>query len=96
MNNAVLLRAALADEHVLHDERKSRFGFRLRFSDPDLVSDVDLGLDRIGINTEPDKPGGEIVFDSADYATDEEAMKAMEALFLPEWEEDDDELSAQD
>jgi hypothetical protein len=82
--------------HVFHDERESRHGFRLRFSDPDLISDEDLGLCRIGIDTDPDKPGGRIVFDTADYATDEEAMKAMEALFLPEDEEGDDDLSAQD
>jgi hypothetical protein len=35
------------------------------------------------------------VFDTADYATDEEAMRAMEALFLPGREEDD-EISSED
>jgi hypothetical protein len=96
MNDSAPLVTVLTYEHVLHDRQEARFGFYLRFSDPDLISDEDLGLQQVGFDTEPDKPGGRIVFDSADYAIDEEAMKAMEALFLPEREEGDDELSAQD
>lgn len=50
----------------------------------------------MAVSTCADKPGGRIVFDTADHATDEEAMKAMERLFVPEREESDDELSTQD
>lgn len=52
----------------------------------------DLGDDSIGANinidyaeimaaTEPDQPGGRIVYDSDDYETDEEADAALEAFF---------------
>lgn len=80
-------------DHAWLGVREARIDPYVRFNEPDLISDEDLGLLQIGIDTDPDKPGGQIVFDTADYATEEEAMKAMEALFLSER---DDELSAQD
>ena len=49
---------------------------------PDLISDDDIDYAGIARRTQPGEPGGEIVFDSADYATDEEAMAAFEALLL--------------
>jgi hypothetical protein len=52
------------------------------FGGPDLISDDDIDYAEIARRTQPGQPGGEIVFDSADYATDEEAMAALEALFL--------------
>jgi hypothetical protein len=90
MNNSAPLGTLLADDSALQRALEDRPDFHRRFSDPDLISDRDLNLLQIGIDTEPDKPGGQIVFDTADYATDEEAMKAMEALFLTEREEDDE------
>ena len=96
MNDLALPGAVLAEEHVPYAASDARFNSDLRFSYPDLISDDDLGLLQIGIDTEPGKPGGQIVFDTADYATDEEAMKAMEALFLPEKDVADDELATQD
>jgi hypothetical protein len=51
-------------------------------SAPDLISDDDIDYAGIARRTQPDQPGGRIIFDSADYATDEEAMLALEALFL--------------
>lgn len=50
--------------------------------EPDLISDDDIDYEDIARRTQPDQPGGAIVFDSADYATDEEAMAALEAMFL--------------
>lgn len=35
----------------------------------------------IAAATEPDQPGGRIVYDSGDYATDEEADEALDAFF---------------
>jgi hypothetical protein len=49
---------------------------------PDLISDDDIDYHDIARRTQPDQPGGRIVFDSADYATDEEAMAALESMFL--------------
>ncbi|MEJ0038096.1 MAG: hypothetical protein WDO68_18795 [Gammaproteobacteria bacterium] len=58
MNDSAPLVNALAGEQVLHNEHEAHFGFHRRFSDPDLISDDDLGLQRIGLDTELDKPGG--------------------------------------
>jgi hypothetical protein len=52
------------------------------FCGPDLISDDAIDYAEIARRTQPDQPGGEIVFDSADYATHEEAMAALEALFF--------------
>ena len=49
---------------------------------PDLISDEDIDYADIARRTQPDQPGGQVAFDSADYATDEEAMAALEALFF--------------
>jgi hypothetical protein len=57
-----------------------------------IDDDADLRDDSIGASikidyerdlamTEPDQPGGRIVFDSDDYETDEEAEAALEAFF---------------
>jgi hypothetical protein len=42
----------------------------------------DIDYADIARRTQPDQPGGRVVFDSADYATHEEAMDALEALLL--------------
>lgn len=62
---------------------------KFRPSDPDVVNDDDIGLLDILINTQPDRPGGRIVFSTADYATEEEAMIAMEAFLMDDAEDDD-------
>lgn len=49
---------------------------------PDLIGDDDIDYAGISRRTQPGQPGGKIVFDSADYATDKEAMAAFEALLL--------------
>jgi hypothetical protein len=46
----------------------------------DTSDDIDYA--DIARRTQPDQPGGEIVFDSGDYATHEEAMVAFEAFLL--------------
>ena len=71
LNTADLAGAAAADEDLLAS-----------FGGPDLISDDDIDYAGIARRTQPGQPGGEIVFDSADYATHEEAMAALEALFL--------------
>ena len=50
------------------------------FSGPDLISDDDIDYADIARRTQPDQPGGQIVFSSRDYASHEEAMTAFEAL----------------
>lgn len=62
---------------------------KFRPSDPDVVNDEDIGLLDILINTQPDKPGGRIVFSTAHYRTEEEAMAAMEAFLMADAEDDD-------
>ena len=67
----------LFDTHSLKDDE------RLASIDgPDLISDDEIDYAEIARRTRPDQPGGQIVFDSADYATDEQAMAALEVLFL--------------
>lgn len=61
-----------------------------RLSGPDLVSDDDIDYRAIAINTRPGQPGGRIVFSTADYATEEEAMAAMETLFMSDMEDSDE------
>jgi hypothetical protein len=61
---------------------------------PDLVSDDEIDYAGITRRTRPDQPGGKIVFDSADYATDEEAMVAFEALLLHDLMGPDDEAAS--
>jgi hypothetical protein len=68
------------------------FGFRP--GGPDLISDDEIDYDAIVPATQPDQPGGRIVFDSADYATDEEAIAALEALLMDDSEEGDDAAQA--
>ena len=63
---------ALTDEELLLDS----------FGGADLISDDDIDYHEIARRTEPDQPGGRIIFDSGDYETDEEAMAALEALFF--------------
>ena len=63
---------------------------------PDLISDDDIDYAEIARRTQPDQPGGRIIFDSADYATDEEAMAALEALLLGDLMESDDEAPCTD
>jgi hypothetical protein len=91
MNDSTLSIALPAEEPLLVDEEISGFGP----SGPDLISDDDIDYRAIAINSQPGRPGGRIVFDTADYATDEEAMAAMEALFMTDMEEDDHDLTAQ-
>jgi hypothetical protein len=71
VSNAAVSADALTDEELLTS-----------FDAPDLISDDDIDYTDIARRTQPGQPGGEIVFDSADYATDEESMAALEALFL--------------
>jgi hypothetical protein len=52
------------------------------FGGPDLISDDEIDYDDIARRTQPDQPGGRIVFNSDDYETDEEAMAALEVLLL--------------
>jgi hypothetical protein len=66
------------------------------FGGPDLISDDEIDYADIARRTQPGQPGGEIVFDSADYATDEEAMAALEALFLHDVMRPDDEAAFED
>jgi hypothetical protein len=66
-----------------------------RPSGPDLISDDDIDYPAMAINTHPDKPGGRIVFSTADYPSEEEAMAAMEAFLMGDTEEDGDALSAE-
>lgn len=75
---------SLADEELLSG-----------YNEPDLISDDDIDYAAIAAATQPDQPGGRIVFDSADYETDEEAMVALEALLMKALEEPDDEVTAQ-
>ena len=62
---------------------------------PDLISDDEIDYAEIARRTQPDQPGGQIVFDSADYATHEEAMSALEALFLHDVMRLDDEAATE-
>ena len=57
------------------------------FTQPDLISDDDIDYDEIIATTQPDFEAGRFAFDSRNYATHEEAMAAMEALFLKCFEE---------
>jgi hypothetical protein len=66
------------------------------FGGPDLISDDEIDYADIAHRTQPGQPGGEIVFDSADYATHEEAMAALEALFLHDVMRADDEAAPND
>ena len=63
-------------------------------NEPDLISDDDIDYAAIAAATQPDQPGGQIIFSSADYATDEEAMAALEALLMKAWEGPDDETAS--
>ncbi len=65
------------------------------FGGPDLISDDDIDYAGIARRTQPDQPGGQIVFDSADYATHEEAMAALEALFLNDLMRPDNEAASE-
>ena len=83
------LNAVKSAEELLDEE------FLASFGGPDLISDDDIDYAGIARRTQPDQPGGQIVFDSADYATHEEAMAALEALFLHDLMRPDDEAAAE-
>jgi hypothetical protein len=83
--NAVDSADALTDEEPLDS-----------FGGPDLISDDDIDYAGIARRTQPDQPGGEIVFSSADYATHEEAMTAFEALLIHDLGGFDEEATCHD
>jgi hypothetical protein len=60
----------------------------------DFISDDDIDWDAIARNSAPGTPGGRIIFSTADYATEEEAMAALEAMFIADLMGDDDEEPA--
>lgn len=64
-------------------------------SGPDLISDDEIDYASIAMNTQPHKPGGRIVFSTADYATEEDAMAEMEKLFMGDMEEDEYEFATE-
>ncbi len=51
------------------------------FDDGTLAESLKIDYAAIAAATEPDQPGGRIVYDSGDYETDEEADEALEAFF---------------
>ena len=50
-------------------------------ADAAIASRIKIDWDEIIASTEPDQPGGRIVFDSGDYATEKEADAALHAFF---------------
>lgn len=70
-------------------------GEALAIGGPDLISDDDIDYADIARRTQADQPGGRVVFDSADYPTHEEAMAALEALFLHDMTRPDDEIASE-
>jgi hypothetical protein len=50
-------------------------------SDDCIAASIKIDYARDLAMTEPDQPGGRIVFTTADYETDEEADAALEAFF---------------
>ncbi len=51
------------------------------FSDEPFAEIFTIDYAAIAAATEPDQPGGRIVYSSGDYATEEEADAALEDLF---------------
>jgi hypothetical protein len=51
-----------------------------KMSDEELEASLRINYDELAA-TEPDQPGGRIVYHSGDYATDEEASAALDAFF---------------
>lgn len=49
--------------------------------DDSIGASITIDYERDLAMTEPDQPGGRIVWSSGDYATDEEAEAALEAFF---------------
>jgi len=50
-------------------------------NDDSIGASITIDYERDLAMTEPDQPGGRIVWSSGDYATDEEAEAALEAFF---------------
>ena len=50
-------------------------------SDDSIGASIKIDYAEIMASTEPDQPGGRIVFDSDDYETEEEFEAAFEAFF---------------
>ncbi len=64
---------------------------RYAFSQPDLISDDDIDYDGIIAASRPGHEGGRTAFDTRDYATEEEAMAALEPFMMEGLEEELDE-----
>ena len=78
MNNSTVSETPATD----HAEPAADAILQRDFAQPDLISDDDIDYDEIIATTQPDFEAGRFAFDSRNYATHEEAMAAMEALFL--------------